>query len=393
MIASTGQELRFATVITREAVESDVVAAMTNLGWRVALRALDLQEVLLSAEQERIELVLVGGDRPDGQMIMTLMERGIRVIGVIDSALAKPRFQAYGVVNVVQYESQNPDRLVQDLAALFQLRQTNGHRNGDQLGHFFCVGSATGSPGRTSIALNLAMESADLGYSTLLTEIDRMGGALAQQLGLINTASTLTRALTSKLPIAQFAPAIAPNFHVLTAPLQPMMLGEVDPRNAEQLWQKARSEFEICIIDIGSVSDLFQFTPLKRRFERLVVDVLRQANEVFMVVGADPQSVARTLRSLDALTSELPDLHIRLIANKVPARLGRRQGARGDFSTEDLVRAFATHELDIHQIPLDLELFGRALNQGRALAEMAPRSNVRKAIRQLTEDVWPVKVA
>jgi Flp pilus assembly CpaE family ATPase len=47
----------------------------------------------------------------------------------------------------------------------------------------------------------------------------------------------------------------------------------------------------------------------------------------------------------------------------------------------------------IHQVPLDLDLFGRALNQGRAIAELAPRSPVRKAIRQLAQDVWQAKVA
>lgn len=398
-MSSAAAESRFATSITREGVESDIVESMQKLGWQIALRALAPSQVLEVASRERIDLVLVGGDRPDGATLIALMERGIRVVGVVDSPIAAPRFQAYGVADLIHYEANSRDRLLRDLGALFKSSNTQGPRRAGPGGRFYCVTGAAGAPGRTSIALNLAMESADLGRSTLLAEIDREGGTLAQQLGLINTASTLNRALTTRLPIAQIAPAIAANFHVLTAPLQSVMMAELDPDLADELWPRARAEFEISIVDVGSVGDFFEIARARRRVERLLVDVLMQADEVLMVVTVDPQSVARTLRALDALYAEIPEIPIRLIANRVPQKSGRRSGQRGErghrgeFSTDDVIRAFAEHALVIHQIPLDLDLFGRALNQGRAIAELAPRSSVRKAIRQLAQDVWQAKVA
>jgi MinD-like ATPase involved in chromosome partitioning or flagellar assembly len=386
-------ELRFATSITREEVESNIVDAMAKLGWQVALRALDLTQVLQALGTEHIDLALVGGDRPDGATLIALMERGIRVVGVVDSPLAAPRFQAYGVADLIYYEGASQERLLRDLGALFRSSPNlRAQRASDSAGRFFCVTGAAGAPGRTSIALNLAMESADLGRSTLLAEIDRAGGTLAQQLGLINSASTLNRALTSRLPISQIAPAIAANFHVLTAPLQPTMMDEVDPDSAAELWRRARSEFEISVVDVGSVGDLFEISRVKRRVERLLIDALVQADEVLMVVRVDPQSVARTLRALDAISSELPEVPIRLIANRVPQITGRRR-ARGGFSTDEAMRAFAERSLVVHQVPLDLALFDRALNQGRGIAELAPRSQVRKAIRQIVQDVWQSKVA
>jgi Mrp family chromosome partitioning ATPase len=189
MTAAAAPVPRFATSITREGVESDIVETMAKIGWQVALRALELTQVQQIMDRERIDLVLVGGDRPDGQTMMALMERGIRVVGVVDSPLSAPRFQAYGVADLIFYEAQNQERLLRDLGALFKSRQATAHRVGDSGGRFFCVTGAAGSPGRTSVALNLAMESADLGHSTLLAEIDRTGGTLAQQLGLINSNS------------------------------------------------------------------------------------------------------------------------------------------------------------------------------------------------------------
>jgi MinD-like ATPase involved in chromosome partitioning or flagellar assembly len=384
---------RFATAINREAIESDVVEAMTNLGWHIALRALDLSHVLQAVDSEQIELVLVGGDRPDGSTLVALMERGVRIVGVVDSPLSAPRFQAYGVADLIYYEGQSQERLVGELGLLFKSRQQKAQRVNTSGGRFFCVTGAAGAPGKTSVALNLAMESADLGHSTLLAEIDRTGGTLAQQLGLINSASTLNRALTSRSSIAQIAPAIAANFHVLTAPLQSVMMAQLDPDSAEDLWQRARLEFEISIVDVGSIGDLFEISHAKRRVERILVDALMQADEVLMVVRADPQSVARTLRALDAISAELPDLAIRLIANRVAQKTGRHQGSRSGFSIDDVVRSFAERELTINQVPLDLDLFDRALNQGRAISELAPRSQVRKAIRQLAQDVWQARVA
>lgn len=385
-------ESRFATSITREGVETEIVESMQKLGWQLSLRALDLTQVLDMTRKEPIDLVLVGGDRPDGPTLIALMERGIRVVGVVDSPLAAPRFQAYGVTDLIHYETRSQEQLLRDLGALFQSRTARTARHGTQGGRFFCVTGAAGAPGRTSIALNLAMESADLGRSALLAEIDRAGGTLAQQLGLINSASTLNRALSTRLPIAQIAPAVAGNLHVLTAPLQPIGVTEIDPNLVIELWQRARAEFEITIVDIGSVGDLFEITRARRRVERLLVDALLQADEVLMVVTPDPQSVARTLRALDALYAEVPEISIQLIANRVPSRSGRG-GARGDFSSDDAIRAFAERSLVVHQVPLDLDLFGRALHQGRAISELAPRSSVRKAIRQLAQDVWQAKVA
>lgn len=390
-MTSAANELCFATSITREGVESEIVEGMTKLGWRVALRALELTQVLDFARRDHIDLALVGGDRPDGPTLIALMEQGIRVVGVVDSPLAVPRFQAYGVADLIHYEPRNQERLLADLGALFKSRIARTHRSGKSGGRFFCVTGAAGAPGRTTIAFNLAMESADLGHSTLLAEIDRAGGTLAQQLGLLNSVSTLNRALNTRLPISQIAPAVAGNFHVLTAPLQSVMVADLDPELVSGLWERARSEFEISIVDVGSIGDLNEITNGKRRVERLLVDALVKSDGVLVVVTPDPQSVARTLRALDALRAEIPDIPIQLVANRVPQKSGR--GNRDSFSVMDAVGAFAERSLKIHQIPLDFDLFGRALNQGRAIAELAPRSPARKAIRQLAEDVWSPKVA
>ncbi len=384
-------EQRYAIAIANEDIEGDVIECMQQLGWQLSLRALSLTQ-LLTAVSEGIEAVFVGGDRPDGASLVELIERGVKVIGVVDSSLAAARFQAYGVTELIQYEMRSRAQLVKDLDVLFGRTLVARNRQRKAGGRLIAIAGAAGSPGRTCIALNLAMESADLGRLTLLAEVDREGGTLAQQLGLINITSSLQRALATHLPIAQVAPAIASNFHALTAPLPARLMNELDPVMADQLWQRARSEFEMVLVDVGSVSGLFDLARARRRVERLQIDVLTQADEVIMVAAVDPQSVARTHRALDALSGELPDLSFRVVANRVPPA-SRRHGQNAELADDEVSKAFADRPVAIHRIPLDAALFRRALYQGRAIAELAPRSPVRKAIRTLAQDVCQRNVA
>ena len=61
-------------------------------------------------------------------------------------------------------------------------------------GMVIAVWGPTGAPGRTTVAVTLAVEAALLGVETLLVDADTYGGSVAQALGLLDEAPGLAAA-------------------------------------------------------------------------------------------------------------------------------------------------------------------------------------------------------
>ena len=85
------------------------------------------------------------------------------------------------------------------------------------------VWGPTGAPGRTSVALGIAGELAELGFPTMLIDADVYGGVVAQLLGLLDEAPGLAAACrlanngTLDLPgLAELAVQVRPGLRVLT---------------------------------------------------------------------------------------------------------------------------------------------------------------------------------
>ena len=57
------------------------------------------------------------------------------------------------------------------------------------MSQLLAVWGPTGAPGRTTVAINVASELAELGQSVLLIDADSYGGAIAPTLGLIDDAA------------------------------------------------------------------------------------------------------------------------------------------------------------------------------------------------------------
>ena len=64
----------------------------------------------------------------------------------------------------------------------------------DPVGHVMAVWGPIGSPGVTTMAVNLAVESALAGYKTLLIDADTYGAAVAVHLGLLDDTAAIAQA-------------------------------------------------------------------------------------------------------------------------------------------------------------------------------------------------------
>jgi Flp pilus assembly CpaE family ATPase len=100
---------------------------------------------------------------------------------------------------------------------------------------------------------------------------------------------------------------------------------------------------------------------------------------VLCVSGADPVALQRSIRALGELTEVLPDVDPELVVNQV-----RRGPVPGDPRQEiaDAIGRFTGRDVRFF-LPADRRATDAALAGGRTLAEVAPASPLRVALRSL----------
>jgi Flp pilus assembly CpaE family ATPase len=104
---------------------------------------------------------------------------------------------------------------------------------------------------------------------------------------------------------------------------------------------------------------------------------------VLCVSGADPVALQRSVRALDELREVLPDVDPVVVVNQV-----RRGPVPGDARREiaNALERFAGREVRFF-LPADRKATDAALASGRTLAEVAPGSPLRIALRSLAAAV------
>jgi Flp pilus assembly CpaE family ATPase len=114
--------------------------------------------------------------------------------------------------------------------------------------------------------------------------------------------------------------------------------------------------------------------------------VLEAADTVLCVSGADPVALQRSVRALDELREVLPDIDPVVVVNQV-----RRGPVPGDARREiaNALERFAGREVRFF-LPADRKATDAALASGRTLAEVAPGSPLRVALRSLAAAVTGV---
>jgi MinD-like ATPase involved in chromosome partitioning or flagellar assembly len=256
-----------------------------------------------------------------------------------------------------------------------------------QPGRLLTVWGPTGAPGRTSLAVTLAHEVAAAGQQVLLVDADCYGGAVAVTLGLLEEAPGLLaacRRATSGCSLPQLrscARALTPSLHVLTGATRADRWTELRPAALEQVLRLARSAYDLVVVDVGfslERDDELAVDGLTPRRNAATLVSLALADVVVAVGSADPVGLGRLVRGLD----DLADVGVHdpvVVANRV------RASVLGHHPEEQVAAALArfagvTRTMTVPDDPL---AFDAAVRAGVALAEAAPRSKARAAIRQV----------
>jgi len=416
------------TAVTDAVWEAELLTALErgDLGISVVRRCVDLADLLATAATGQARAVLLSADlrRLDREALGRLAVSGVAVIGLVppDDEQAERRLRQLGLLHVLSSDttpaelaeavleavrttappSSGQRRAVADpRTALPRLPEQDAVDPGVELhtGQVVAVWGPTGAPGRTTVAVTLASELADLGSDALLIDGDVYGGVVAQVLGLLDEAPGFAAAArlanngALDLPaLAGLARGVTPTFRVLSGIARADRWPELRPAAVEVVLALARSLAQTVVVDCGFCleqdEELSYDTAAPRR-NGATLAVLEAADVVYAVGSCDPVALQRLVRGLAELREAVPGVKPRVLVNRL-----RPTGVPGDVEKE--VRGALSRYAGVEAvtfIPSDVVALDRALSAGRTLREAAPASPTRLAIASLAADLLGVSPA
>lgn len=253
------------------------------------------------------------------------------------------------------------------------------------------VWGSTGAPGRTTVAINLAAELAEQGQSVLLIDADSYGGAVANVLGLVDEAAGFAAACrlaeSSALSpeeltrLSRVVETGAGELKVLSGIVRSDRWPELSSERVKKVLSFALNFFDAVIVDVGFnletdeeiTSDLFA-----PRRNAATLTVLKQADVIVEVAGADALGVARFIRAHDVLVEEFPESLRVIVLNKVRSGLDARDSSQ---AAATLSRFAGLHE--VYELTTDDKALNATFTTGKPLSLAAKNSKLRKQFQNL----------
>jgi MinD-like ATPase involved in chromosome partitioning or flagellar assembly len=256
-------------------------------------------------------------------------------------------------------------------------------------GRVIAVWGPTGAPGRTTLALCLAAELADLGQSALLIDADSYGGSVGQLVGLLEEAPGLAAAARAANQGVLDVPRLAVlcrdlggGLRVLPGIARPSRWPELRPSALETVLDLARRLAAFVIVDCGfclEMDEELSFDTAAPRRNGATLAALAAADTVLAVASAEPVGLVRFVRGLSELREVVPGPEPLIVVNRL------RASVAGGDARREVARAIVRHtgSEPVALIPYDLAALDAAQAAGQLLRDIAPGSPTRLAVREL----------
>ncbi|MGY2004944.1 AAA family ATPase [Blastococcus sp. SYSU DS1024] len=414
--------LQVFTAVTGAGWESELVGALDrdDHGVTVVRRCVDISDLLAAAATGTGQAALLSAElrRLDGDTVARLHAAGVAVVGLVEPGddAAAQRLRRLGVAQVLPADA-DPELIARALRDAVTGGPASGHDVADpraalpgpgapvqparppgERGRVVAVWGPTGAPGRTTVAVGVADESARLDVPTLLVDADVYGGVVAQVLGLLDESPGLAGAARQAglgsldgASLGALAWAVRPQLRVLTGLARADRWPELRPAAVAAVLEEARRLARLTVVDCAfAVEDdeELSFDTAAPRRNGATLAVLEHADTVLCVTGADPVALQRCVRALEQLRDVLPDVEPLLVVNQlrrgpVPGEPRREVGEALERFTGRRPRFF---------LPADRRATDAALAVGRTLAEAAAGSPLRTELRALAAQLAGVPV-
>ena len=402
-------------VITLGPVASAYVPGLERLRGPVTVvrRCEDLPELVAACQTGLARAAILGPGTTDltASLVDRLRSVGVAVIALTDGAPAGETLEGLEYVAstvepavLVEAVSRAVDRFDDDAARsragagppqvpVAAARPPVEVPDGPGDGRIMAVWGPSGSPGRTTVAINLAAELAAAGSSVLLIDADTYGASIGASLGLLDESAGLAQACRiadqggfSTRALGRVAVSVAikgGRLRVLTGITRPDRWPELRPVALGRVLDAARSLVDVTVVDCGfclEADEELSFDTLAPRRNGATLRCLEAADAVIAVGGADTIGVPRLVKALAELADAVPTAAPRVVFNRVrAAAVGRTPEAQlreawERFGPSTPISAF---------LPADPAAADRALLAGTALLETAPGSSLRLAIAEL----------
>ena len=388
-----------------EAWESPALADLeAHPGVVVLKRCVDVDDLLASVTSGQSDVAVVSLDAPglDPASIAHLRRHAVRPVAVTsmrsDDLGVREHAQRLGISAVV-----GPDELRSLPAVVTTVEDVGDTRArgssaeeplpdpepSTTTGRVVVVWGPAGAPGRTTVATNLACEVARRRVDVVLADLDPYGGAVAQQLGVLDEVSGLLSA--SRLAAAgqlddRFASVcrgIGDHLAVITGLPRADRWREVRAAQVDQLLARARSAGEV-VVDTGFCLEDETGSDFGGRPARnaLTLAALEQADEIVVVGAADPVGLARLARGLVDLRERAAGVPVRVVVNRMRASIGW-----SEKEIAGMVEGFS-RTAGLHFLPEDRSGADASLVSGRPLGEVDDSALVR-GLAALADAVFP----
>ena len=318
---------------------------------------------------------------------VTMCDRaGVRIVPLVASDSEAALVAAFGLAGPLPLEIE-PWRLADAIAAppLAAAPEATAPKHP----RIVAVWGPAGAPGRSTVAIELAVELARGGRRAALVDADTHAPSIALQLGLADEgpgfAAACRAAQLGGLDARELARIATPlgrtGVDVLTGLNRPSRWPELSASRVAGALETCREWADYTVVDVAA--------PLERD-EEIVSDLegprrnaatlaaLEQADLVVAVAAADPLGISRFLRAHAELRALVGATPVAVVANRLrPGTLGI--DARGQVR-RTLERFGGVR--DVWFLPTDARSTDAAILATRPIAEVAPRSPLTLAVRR-----------
>jgi MinD-like ATPase involved in chromosome partitioning or flagellar assembly len=390
--------------------EGPIIAGLAHPASRVAIarRCLDTADLLAAGAAGLGAVAVVGSDAPrlDADVLDRLRLMGISVVGVVasgDDAGAR-RLDRWGAATVVTVDRDDLGAAVRAIATAVGAagaaavpvdgEAADRARAGEEAhGRVVAVWGPAGAPGRTSVAVAIADEASRSGIGVLLVDADTWAPSVSVVLGLVDDgaglASACRRALGGGLDVdglAALARELRPGFSVLHGLPRAGRWNEVRGVALADVIAVARSFVDLVVVDCGfslEADEELVFDTEAPRRNAATFASLESADLVVAVGSADPVGLVRIVSGLSDLADAVPGADVRVVATRLRESL---VGKRGKAGVAEALHRHAGVDY-VWCIPDDRAAYDAALRTGSTLAEVAPSSAARLALRGVTREL------
>ncbi|MCY1158497.1 MAG: ParA family protein [Citricoccus sp.] len=257
------------------------------------------------------------------------------------------------------------------------------------------VWGPAGSPGRTTVAVNLAVELALAGRRTLLVDLDTYAASAGVHLGLLDESAGIAQAcrladqggITAEgvARSALRARVAGATLQVLTGLTRSDRWPELRRAALDAVLAAGAEGWEEVVIDCGfsleQDEELSFDIPAPQRNAATLAG-LSAADRILVVGAGDPVGLPRLVRALDELdqAETAAGAVVEIVVNQVRAEAS---GVAPKSQVRSVLERFAGDRTVSAFLPWDRRALDRALLGGQVLAEAAPKSALRRALSAL----------